>query len=144
MDDLKLIYINKLGSNWQSKNLYEFIFSDDIKAVTDASDDWGWADYPASGNPEVPEIDYIKGVAELTTEIKFILIQESDTHSVWDSIDDAVALGFEDVSGYQHYPEPRLVFKFAESYKSVKDKLYSRDEHLKINEIKNGKLQRND
>lgn len=143
MDDLKLVYINKLGSNWQSKNVYEFIFSDDTKAVTDASDEWGWAEYPASGNPEVPEMEYIKAVAELTTEIKFILIQESDTYSVWDSIDDAVALGFEDVTGYQQYPEPRLVFKFGELYKSVKDKLYSRDEQLKINEIKNGKLQRN-
>ena len=103
----------------------------------------GWSDYPASGNPEVPEMEYIRGVAELMTEIKLILIQESDTYSVWDSIDDAVALGFEDVTGYQQYPEPRLVFKFGETYKSVKDKLYSRDEHLKINELKNGKLQRN-
>jgi hypothetical protein len=115
-----LIYVNGLGPDYKGNNLYEFIFSDDL-------DVWGdsWESNPANGYPTPPELKHIKKVGTLrNTDLKFELIQNSDFFNMSDAMDDVVALGWEvtdEIVG------KRLVFRFGEEEKEIKNKLYERD-----------------
>lgn len=134
MDDLYLIYINYLGRNWRDNNVYEFIFSE---TTVDVDGDF-WDTYPAS-NAEVtpPKVDFIHAVGVLETELTFDVIADSDSFSVWDSVDGIVPLAFENIFEYDQYPENRLVFHFGTPISKIKDSLYSRDITLDFKEIKN-------
>jgi len=115
-----LIYVNGLGPNYKGDNLYEFIFSDELEV-------WGesWESKPSSSYPHPPELKHIKKVGVLrNTDIKLELIQNSDYFSMIDAIDDVVALAWEtdEDSG-----DNRLVFRFGEDEKKIKDKLYEKD-----------------
>lgn len=131
MEDLKLIYVLPIGENWKEEYEYEIIFSDTIKDI-DGED---WDSYPASGKPSPPSKNFIKGVARITTDIKFDVIQNSELFSVFDAIDGVIALAWENIDGYDEYPEHRTCFRFGEAYKSVKDKLYSKDIILDVKTI---------
>ena len=115
-----LIYVNGLGPNYKGDNLYEFIFSDSLEV-------WGelWESKPSNGYPSPPELQYIKRVGVLrNTDVKLELIQNSDFFSMIDSMDDVVALAWEqdETEG-----QKRLVFRFGSSEDEIKDKLYERD-----------------
>lgn len=138
-DGLYLIYINVLGSDWKEEQVYEFIFSDTIEDV-DGED---WDLYPASGQPSPPRKDLIKAVGVLTTKMEFDVIQNSDTFSVWDAIDDVIALAWENISKYDEYPERRLRFKFGQPIKSVEDTLYEKDLVLEYKVKNNGTKKEN-
>ena len=115
-----LIYVNGLGPDYKGNNLYEFIFSEEL-------DIWGeaWEANPANGYPSPPDLKHIKKVGTLrNTDIKFELIQNSDYFNMSDAMDDVVALGWEVM---EDSVGDRLVFRFGEEEKKVKDKLYSRD-----------------
>lgn len=122
---MRLIYVNELGPNYKGDNIYEFIFSD-VEEV------WGdeWDTEPASGQPSPPNIDYIKKVGVLkNSDIELNLVQNSDFFSVYDAVEDVIALGWEK-SDSEHVIDDnytRLVFRFGDSVKSVEDKLYERD-----------------
>jgi hypothetical protein len=120
-----LIYVNGLGPNYKGDNMYEFIFSDDIKNVWDDT----WNSKPSNGYPKPPSLEYVKKVGVLKdTSIEFDLIQNSDFFSFTDSMDDVVALSWEKESeDIDFTTTKRLVFRFGESEKIVKDKLYERD-----------------
>lgn len=126
---MKLIYINKVGSDWKENYVYEFIFSETLDGV----DGENWDSYPASGQPSPPNIDIVSRVGVLTTELKFMLIQNSDTFSVWDAVDGIVCLGWEDILEYDEYPESRLHFHFGDDIEIVNNKLYEYDLVLKYN-----------
>ena len=115
-----LIYVNGLGPNYKGDNLYEFIFSDSLEV-------WGelWESKPSNGYPSPPELQYIKRVGVLrNTDVKLELIQNSDFFSMIDSMDDVVALAWEqdETEG-----QKRVVFRFGCSEDEIKDKLYERD-----------------
>lgn len=120
-----LIYVNGLGPNYKGDNMYEFIFSEDIKDVWDDT----WNSKPSNGYPKPPSLEYIKKVGVLkNTSIEFDLIQNSDFFSFTDSMDDVVALAWEKENDDIDFTiTKRLVFRFGESEKIVKDKLYERD-----------------
>jgi hypothetical protein len=120
-----LVYINGLGPNYKGDNMYEFIFSDNIKSIWDES----WDSKPANGYPKPPELEYIKKVGVLkNTSIEFELIQNSDFFSFTDSMDDVISLGWEKENEDVDFTiTKRLVFRFGESEQQVKDKLYERD-----------------
>jgi len=120
---MKLVFINEVGENWKGLNIYEFLFSDNIEDM-DGED---WDVIPASGRPSPPNSELINEVGVLTTEFKFTLVQNSDTFSFWDSVDGVVSIGWEDMSGYDEYPESRLHFEYGEDIESIKDKLYEKD-----------------
>ena len=116
----KLIFVNGLGPNYKGDNLYEFIFSD-------TTDVWGesWESKPSNGYPTPPELKYIKKVGVLrNTDIKLELIQNSDFFSMIDAMDDVVALAWE---SEDETNKGRLVFRFGQTEKEIKDKLYERD-----------------
>jgi hypothetical protein len=115
MKELFLIYINKIGKDYKENYLYEFIFSDTIDGID--GDDWDT--FPASGRPSAPHDHFIKKVGRLESEIKFDVIQDSDTFAVWDAIDGVIALAWENINAYDSYPEKRICFKFGEPISEV-------------------------
>ena len=120
---MKLVYINKIGQNWKGNLIYEFLFSDILKNI----DSEGWDSYPASNNPGPPEEKFIKKTGNLITEIKLDIIQESDSFGMWDAVDGIIALAWENLDGYDDYPDSRLFFTFGEDIKSIESKLYEKD-----------------
>ena len=120
-----LIYVNELGPNYKGDNIYEFIFSDSSEDV------WGesWESKPSNGYPLPPDIEHIKNVGVLKNDqITMSVIQNSDYFSMIDSMDDIIALCWENESEDVDFTrQKRLVFKFGETEQSVKDKLYERD-----------------
>ena len=126
-----LVYINEMGPNWEGSYIYEFLFSESIDNID--GDDWDV--YPASGQPSPPHGDVINKVGVLKSDLKFHLIQNSDTFAVWDAVDGVIALGWENISDYEIYPEKRTYFNFGESIDSVNDKLYEHDLILEYNKL---------
>jgi hypothetical protein len=120
-----LIYVNGLGPNYKGDNMYEFIFSDEIKNVWDDT----WEAKPSNGYPKPPSLEFIKKVGVLKdTSIEFDLVQNSDFFSFTDSMDDVIALAWEKENDEIDFTNTkRLVFRFGDSEKLVKDKLYERD-----------------
>jgi hypothetical protein len=120
-----LIYVNGLGPNYKGDNIYEFIFSD-VK-----NDVWGenWESKPSNGNPLPPNIEFIKKVGVLkNSEIKLSLIQDSDFFSMIDALDDVISLAWESEDSDINFEiNKRLVFRFGEDEKTIKNKLYERD-----------------
>jgi hypothetical protein len=126
---MKLVYINKIGQNWKGNYIYEFLFSDVVEDI----DGEGWDSYPSSGNPEPPEGRFIKETGLLNTTLKLDLVQESDSFAMWDAVDGIVAMSWENMEGYDEYPEKRLFFSFGEDIESVNNKLYEKDIVLNYN-----------
>jgi len=139
MEELFLIYVHELGKNFNGGYVYEFIFSDTLDV---SGEDWDL--YPASGNPLPPNSKFIRKVGRLESDMKFEVIQNSDTFAVWDAVDGVVSLAWEDIRDYDEYPESRIAFKFADSITSVEDKLYENDLILDYNVTRNEKLKGND
>lgn len=125
----KLVFINELGPNFRGDNIYEFIFSREENI-----DGEGWDSSPSNGNPQPPNIDFISKVGVLKNDkIKLNVIQNSDFFSMYDAVDNVIALGWED-NEYEFFDdtETRLVFHFGDSEEKVIDKLYERDIVLKF------------
>jgi hypothetical protein len=88
---------------------------------------WGesWDSKPCNSYPLPPELKYIKKVGVLkNTDLKLELIQNSDYFSMVDAMDDVVALAWE---SEDESKKTRLVFRFGEEEKNIKDKLYEND-----------------
>ena len=126
---MNLVYINKVGQNWKGNFIYEFLFSDILKKI----DGEGWESYPASNNPQPPDEKFINKTGALVTEMKLEIVQESDSFAMWDAVDGIIALAWENLEGYDEYPESRLFFSFGEEIKSVESKLYEKDLVLNYN-----------
>lgn len=139
MNDLYLIYINKIGTDYKGNYLYDFIFSDKKTGID--GQDWDLA--PSSGRAEPPNEIYIKKVGRLETELNFDVVQDSTTFAVWDAVDGIVALAYENIDEYESYPEKRLFFHFGETYEVVTNKLYEQDLILKDYIEKNERKKQN-
>ncbi len=130
MDEvLYLIYVNRVGDVYNRKTLYEFIFSNTTVKI----DGEEWDTYPASGRPEPPNDEFIKKVGRLESDLILDVIQNSDTFAVWDAIDGVLPLAWENINGYESYPEKRLHFHFGLTLKEVETKLYEKDLILNFN-----------
>jgi len=128
---MRLVYINYVGEDWKGNHIYEFLFANSIENID--GDDWDA--YPASGRPSPPSGDFISRVGRLISELKFDLVQESDTFAVWDAVDGVIALGWEDISEYDEYPNSRLYFEFGLDIAIVNDKLLEKDTVLEYNDV---------
>ena len=135
MKDLFLIFVNKIGKDYKGNYLYEFIFSDTTKNI----DGEEWDTFPASGRPLAPHDHFIKRVGRLESDLKFDVVQDSDTFAVWDAVDDVIALAWENINAYDAYPDKRLCFRFGEPLKDVEAKLYEKDLILNYNKANHEK-----
>lgn len=133
--ELFLVFINKVGKDYMGNYIYDFIFSE----TTDDIDGEEWDTVPASSRPQPPNEAFIQAAGRLETEINFDVVQDSDTFAVWDAVDGVIALGWENVSDYETYPELRLIFGFGEPKSEVEGKLYEKDLILDYKNKKNGK-----
>ena len=122
---MKLVYVNGLGPNYKGHGVYEFIFSKEMNDIQGAD----WDNVPAQGNPQPPNIDFINKVGELNKiGLNFELAQNSDYFSMYDAIDNVIALAWETLGEENEIDvENRFVFHFGEDLESVENKLYSRD-----------------
>jgi hypothetical protein len=134
-DDLKLIYILKVGQNTKKENIFEFIFSKDESNVDYKK--WGWDILPANENADPPSEDYIDEIVTIKTDEfnLFCLHDATDReylHGYYNI--HALAYEWEDEENENLYPildeddiEPILVFLYGMSFNVVKVILYSRN-----------------
>lgn len=122
-EELYLIYVNNLGSNYEGNNVLEFIFSD-VKKDVDGED---WDAIPSSGRPEPPYKNFIKKIGVLETDIDFLFAQDSSCFCLWDAMDGILPLVFEDISSHTTYPEHRIIIHFGKTLEEVNNLLYERD-----------------
>jgi hypothetical protein len=120
-----LIFVNGLGPDYKGDYIYEFIFTDNLKNIWDDT----WESKPCNGYPKPPQTEFIKKVGVLKDiSIEFELIQNSDFFSFLDSVDGVIALAWEkENENIDFGSKKRLVFKWGDTEKDVKDKFYERD-----------------
>lgn len=127
MDELYLIYVHKTSPDYKGIMGYDFIFSNTIKGI----DGVGWGEYPANGNPEPPNKEFIKQVGKVNVDFNFHVAQDNEQFSMWDAIDGVIPLAWEDIDGLDDYPDNRLVFPYGIKINKVKDLLYEKDMIIK-------------
>ena len=124
-DNLKLIYVDTIGKNLTGNYEYDFYFSEAPDIVW--GDDWN-EQCPLACENLRPYTNTYSLVKRLVTDIPFFCAQKNSCFSMSDMTVGIIACCFEDISEYEEYPEPyRIVFGFGESYKSVVEKLNSRN-----------------
>ena len=120
-DEVYLCFIRYIGEENDGFYRYEFIFTDNIDEV------WGegFDQKPAClVNDLMVDGQYITEVHIVKTKIKLDLIQDNCCFSISDSFDGICAIAWENLDGYEEYPEDgRIFFKFGESLDEVENKL---------------------
>lgn len=124
-DNLKVIYILKLGVNADGDNIYQFLISENTEET------WadGWEQKPASLMRNLtPEDDMYDYIGEVVTDINLDLAQENSCYSMQDCRDNIIALASENLDEADEYPEKgRIVIHFGDSVTEVKKMLGKRD-----------------
>ena len=124
-DNLKLVYVNPIGKNSSGWYEYEFFFSKTPDIVW--GQDWN-VPSPASCGDMKPDETTYNVVKRLKSNIPFSCAQQNTCFSMKHCVDGCIALCYENINGYNDYPEPyRIVFQYGEDSESVMEKLYSRD-----------------
>lgn len=151
-DDLKLVFVLKVGYNTKGEGLYEFIFSKNIENILSMKEEWEWEKSPASttGNALPPTENYIDKIYELKTkEFNLECLHESHNHSYMDGVYTIHCLAYEadkeedyEYDDYENMYEdnnddlPLLVFHFGMTLNQVENILYQRDIILHDNAFK--------
>lgn len=145
-ENLKLIYVLKVGYNSKNEGLYEFIFSKDETNID--ADLWRWDMNPACDYAQTPETDYVDKVVSLKTK-KFNLfcLHEAVDREYMHGYHTIHALAYEktddDQEGYSSYEDmyedsgdhPLLVFHYGITLKKIKEMLYERKFIFRDNEF---------
>lgn len=130
-NDLKVVYISYIGMDIDGLNVYHFLLAENDEDVFSE----GWDDCPA-GNIRndilIPDRSQYQYVKELKTNINLVLAQDNNCFTMQDCRDGVVALAYEDINGYEEYPEPyRIVIHFGDNLQDVEDMLSERGLTLK-------------
>jgi hypothetical protein len=129
MEELRLIYVLKIGKNTKGEGLYEFIFSKNPSNVE--PEEWGWTQMPANGNAEPPDEKFIDLILSLKTKMDFIVLHDSNDRTYMDGYYTIHALAYQNVedqdSDLMFDELPILVFHYGMKLKEVQDNLYTRD-----------------
>ena len=150
-DNIKLIYVLKVGKNSKGESLYEFIFSKDPGNID--VEMWNWDQSPAIEHKEftIPDSDYVDEVLSLTTkDFSLFCLHDAVDRPYIHGYHLIQALAYEDEEDdsnpeYEEYEEmfesndelPLLVFHYGMTKKQVEDKLYERNIILKENSFIN-------
>lgn len=128
-EKLYLAFVNPIGKNAHDMYEYEFFFTETPDIVW--GEDWN-EQCPSACGSLLPAGETYSKIMRLTSIIPFTCAQENSCFSLQDSVDNILALAFENISEYTEYPEPfRLVFHFGEEFESVEDKLAQRHQFFK-------------
>lgn len=118
---LYLCFVNLVGQEEDGNYRYEFIFTDNPDEVW--GDDFEYKPCSLINNLMVAE-EYKTETHIVKTKIQFDLIQNNGCFGMQDCMDGVVSLCFENIDGYDSYPEDgRLIFMFGETYDEVERKL---------------------
>ena len=148
-NQLKLIYVLKIGYNAKNEGLYEFIFSSDHTKID--VEGWCWDLSPAVNNAEAPTEEYISKIFNLkTSSFDLFCLHEAVDREYMHGVYTIHALAYEtekendgDVpfSDYdQMFDDNKdddllLVFHYGMTLESVKDLLSAKKIILKDNEF---------
>jgi len=146
IEDLKLIYVLKIGYNSKGEGLYEFIFSTDETNID--VEGWSWDIDPAVDNAEPPEEEFIDEIFNLkTSSFDLFCLHEAVDRPYMHGYHNIHALAYEiekvDDDGFNQYEEmfedsdekPLLVFHYGMTFERVKDLLYERKIILRDNQF---------
>ncbi len=129
---LKLIYINKIGTNFKGEHMFEFLFSD--RTDHDWDEDWYESSVVTDMTFLTPPQSYIKKVGFVqTSDLDLDLVQESGVFQVYNAVEGIIALAWEKWSeDDDDYDEDydRLVFKFGDHISEIEAKLLTLDIEL--------------
>lgn len=129
-NELKVIYINYLGKDYDDKNIYQFLLAEDESEV------WGedWNEKPASNCRFLtPSEDMYEYVKELKTDIILDLAQDNSCVSMQDVRDHVMCLACENLDNAEEYPENgRIVIHFGDYLNDVEEMLGKRDLFMKF------------
>lgn len=148
-DNLKLMYVSKIGYNHKKEGMYEFIFSTDTSITSDDIEMWSWDLVPACENALPPDENHISIVLPLkTSTFDLFCLHEAVDRSYMHGYHTIHALAYEierqnEEDGYSQYKkivedsddEPLLVFHYGMTLTTIKDILYSKKIILKNNEF---------
>jgi len=145
-DDLKLIYVLKIGYNSKDEGLYEFIFSTDETNID--VEGWMWDIEPAADNAEPPTEDYVDRIYKLKTgSFNLWCLHEAYDRPFMHGYHNIHALAyeieFENDNGYVEYENmfensnemPLLVFHYGMTLEKIKELLYQRKITLQNDEF---------
>jgi hypothetical protein len=146
-DNLRLIYVLKIGYNAKDEGLYEFIFSSDPTNID--VEGWMWDISPACNNADPPTEDYIDAIFNLkTSTFDLFCLHEAVDREYMHGYHTIHALAYEtekeidgNFSDYEQMFEndnedvPLLVFHYGMTLKKVKALLDVRKIILKGNEF---------
>ena len=135
-NELKLIYVLKIGYNTMAEGVYEFIFAKDTEKVDGES--CGWLDSPASINAKPPEKEDIDQILSLKTNLfDLVCLHEANDRPYIHGYHTIHALAYENDNPSEMKVEseldllydelPLLVFHFGMGMKQVEDIFYERD-----------------
>ena len=135
--DLKLIYINKIGTNYKGEHMFEFLFSN--KTNWDWEEEWYESSVITDMSDLTPPEEFVKLVGFLKTdELDLELVQESGVFQVYNAVEGIIALGWEKWSDEDEIDDDieRLVFKFGDHKTEVEAKLLTMDIELDYSQNK--------
>ena len=135
-NELKLIYVLKVGYNTMGEGVYEFIFSRNIQDID--AESWGWLDEPANGNANPPDKDKIDKILSLKTNLFDLkcLHEANDRpyihgfhtiHALAYEIDDPNEIQVKSEFDMIYDELPLLVFHYGMTLSEVEDIFYQRD-----------------
>jgi len=130
-EDLKLIFIRIIGSNYKGEDIYEFMFSDNYEDAVGVN----WEKIQFDGaNP--PEDEYINEVGTvITNKIELSLLSENENFRYLDGVFDIMPLAYEYIDDYSLHSSLNielLKFRFGETKESVTKKLFSKEINIKF------------
>lgn len=135
-DDLKLIYVLKVGKNVKDENIYEFIFSSDITNIR--SEDWGWHESPACDNANPPTSDYFDEVYTVkSSDIELFCLHQATDREYMHGYHTIHALAYEiEKADYDDYDsvsedDSLLVFHYGMSFNTINNLFSERGIKLK-------------
>ena len=148
-NNLKLIYINKIGYNSKGEGLFEFIFSKDETNID--IEGWLWDISPACDNATPPTEEYYDKIYNLKTRsFDLFCLHESVDREYMHGYYTIHALAYEtersaDIDGINSYEKlfgdenvdeaPLLVFHYGMTFEKVKHLLNERKFILKNNDF---------
>jgi hypothetical protein len=135
-NELKLIYVHKIGYDALGDGVYQFIFAKDSENIDGSA--WGWEDIPASTNATPPDKEHIEKVLNLKTNLfDLVCLHEANDRPYMHGYHTIHALAYEneDVDEISVESEfdmiydqlPLLVFHFGMPISQVCDIFYERD-----------------
>jgi len=148
-NNLKLIYVLKIGYNSKNEGIYEFIFSTDPSNID--VEGWCWDLSPACDNAQPPTDDYVDTIISLKTKkFDLVCLHEAVDRPYIHGYYTIHALAYEndniednnEFNDYENMFEnndnnnsPLLVFHYGMSLKNIKELLKTKKIILKNNEF---------